>query len=146
MELRSPAFENEARIPKQYTRDGQETSPPLEWHDVPDGTESFALICEDPDAPKEEPFVHWVVGNIPGKVREAREGESPGVEGMNDFGLTGYGGPMPPEGHGPHHYHFRLYALDTVFDYGKGVTKNSLQADIEDHIIAQAELTGIYER
>lgn len=150
--LESPAFRNGERIPDKYARDGQNLSPPLVWKDAPQGTKSFMLVVEDPDAPSGL-FRHWGVYDI-GAERDrllegaiaGSKGESPG-QGVNDFGNPHYDGPQPPKGHGVHHYHFRLAALDVErlhFDDKPRI------ADMLDrarrHVIAQAELVGTYER
>src|SRR5437762_6437024 len=111
LELTSTAFKEGDTIPKQYTGDGTNAPPPLKWADPPAGTKSFALICEDPDAPRGT-FTHWVMWNLPAEARELGEGAPPGgaIQGKNDFGKIGYGGPAPPPGK-PHRYVFRLDAL-----------------------------------
>ncbi len=146
MELTSAAFEGQAPIPRKYSREGDDVSPPLEWSGVPDGVQAFALLCEDPDAPRPEPWVHWVVANIPADARELLEGEAKGVEGQNDFGEASYGGPLPPPGHGTHHYHFTLYALDQPLDVPEGIPKQKLEHALSGHVLDTAELVGTYER
>jgi hypothetical protein len=154
MELRSSAFAHQGEIPRTYTCDGEDISPPLSWSDLPAGTKSLALIVDDPDAPDpgapKMVYVHWVLYNIPpdaaGLAEAVRAADLPRgtLEGLNDWGRTGYGGPCPPIGR--HRYFHRLYALDTVFrDLGKP-TKKQLLGVMEDHILAQAELTGTYQR
>src|SRR5207249_1762879 len=108
MKLSSSAFRSGEPIPAAYTADGRNVSPPLEWHESPEGVRGFALVCDDPDAPRGT-FTHWVIFNMPAKLHELQEGAVPGsaVQGNNDFGKVGYGGPSPPPGR-PHHYHFRL--------------------------------------
>jgi Raf kinase inhibitor-like YbhB/YbcL family protein len=125
---------------------------------VPEGTQQLALICDDPDAPTPEPWVHWVIYGINADVRKLPEGvpNEPQLakpiaarQGKNswDSGATiGYRGPMPPPGHGTHHYHFKLYALDKPLDLAHSATKKQLLAAMKDHILAQAELIGTYER
>src|SRR5262249_1100050 len=120
MQLNSSAFKNASRIPVKHTGDGEDLSPPLAWNDAPAATKEFALICDDPDAPTPKPWVHWVIDGIPVATKELAEGASSKaaaafVQGTNSWtsGKTvGYRGPAPPPGHGIHHYHFRLYALD----------------------------------
>ena len=146
MELKSSAFAHQSPIPRKYTREGKDVSPPLEWRDVPEGAQAFALICDDPDAPRPKPWVHWVLAGIPAAARALPEGAAQGVEGQNDFGESGYGGPMPPPGHGTHHYHFKLYALDQVVNVQPGVTKEQLEQAMSGHILGEAELLGTYER
>lgn len=143
----STAFDEGARIPRKYTGEGEDVSPPLAWTGAPDGTREFALICDDPDAPTPDPWVHWVLYRIPGNANSLAEGTSGGaVEGKNDFGKTGYGGPMPPVGHGMHNYYFHIYALDTQLELKPGISKDQLLAAMEGHIIAQGRLVGTYER
>lgn len=151
----SPSFASGGAIPRRYTGDGEDVSPPLEWTGIPEGTRELALIVDDPDAPRAEPWVHWVVYKIPadanGLGEDARGGDGaalPGgvLQGRNDFGATGYGGPAPPRGHGTHHYHFTLYALDIPLDVAPGADKAGLLRAIEGHILARGELVGTYER
>ncbi|NMC20282.1 MAG: YbhB/YbcL family Raf kinase inhibitor-like protein [Thermogutta sp.] len=156
--LTSPAFENGKPIPKKYTGEGADVSPPLEWKDVPEGTRELALICEDPDAPTKEPWVHWVIYKIPPQAtslpenvpKTSRLSKPEGaLQGRNSWpsGQTiGYRGPMPPPGHGRHRYYFRLYALDAKLVIEPGVTKSVLWTNMKDHIVGQAELMGTYER
>jgi len=145
--LQSTAFENNAPIPRKFSREGEDISPPLQWGGVPEGAKSFALVCEDPDAPTPKPFVHWVLANIPGDRDALGEGDTAGaVEGSNDFSEQGYGGPMPPEGHGTHHYHFKLFALDSPVEVEPGASKEELVQKIEPHVLDSAELVGTYER
>jgi len=149
--LRSTAFEPKAKIPDVFTCDSSNVSPPLVWENVPEGTKSFALICDDPDAPVGT-WVHWVIYNIPGTAKGLSE-KVPAVEklkdgtlqGKNDFGRLGYGGPCPPRGK-PHRYFFRLYALDTVLPGPSGLRKKQLLTAIEGHVIETAEFYSIYER
>src|SRR5256885_1871315 len=113
MQIASPAFRNMGPIPRRFTCEGQNTSPEIEWMGIPPAADELALICHDPDAPHENGWVHWVVCKIPTSEPGLIEGDDHSfVQGKNDFGDVGYGGPMPPIGHGPHHYHFCLYALD----------------------------------
>src|SRR5438128_2167054 len=119
MRLVSTAFLEGSPIPRKHTGDGSDVSPPLEWSDVPEGTKSLALICDDPDAPRGT-WVHWVVFNIPAERKDLPEAQPPrgslpsgARQGKNDFGKLGYGGPAPPPGK-PHRYMFKLYALDTT--------------------------------
>ncbi len=146
MKLISSAFRDGERIPKAYTGEGRNVSPPLEWNDPPDDTRSFALLCEDPDAPQEEPWVHWVAYGIPADVTAVVEGVEGLTEGKNSRGAIGYDGPMPPPGHGPHHYHFKAYALDAPIDLEPGASKKKFLEAVEGHVLAIAELVGIYER
>ncbi len=152
MQVTSTAFDEGATIPKQYTGDGKDASPPLRWSGAPGGTKSFALICDDPDAPRKEPWVHWVLFNLPADTKELPEGvpaketlSSGAKQGKNDFGKIGYGGPAPPKGK-PHRYFFKIYALDTMLDLKEGATKQQLETAVKGHILAQGQLMGKYER
>ncbi len=113
LRIGSPAFTNLEPIPKRYTSDGENISPPLEWSGLPAGTQQLALICHDPDAPLPYGFTHWTIYNIPPTVSQlAQAGGSKFTEGTNSAEQLGYTGPAPPVGHGTHHYYFWLYALD----------------------------------
>ena len=148
LRIRSPAFGDGAPIPDEFTRSGRNFSPPLEWSNAPEGTRSFVLLIEDPDAPSGT-FRHWAVYNIPGdKIRlDENEDVSKFGVGVNDFGNEGYDGPQPPLGDGPHHYHFRLAALDTDRLVGiQGKAKASAIWDkAQPHVLDQAEIVGTYE-
>ena len=150
MNLESQAFNANEMIPSQYTCDGEEISPELHWDAPPTGTQSLALIVDDPDAPGQT-FVHWVVYDIPPETRQLPQGipaQEPlpkgGTQGKNDFGNLGYGGPCPPSG--IHRYFFKLYALDRTLKLDAGATKEQLQAAMSGHILANAELIGRYAR
>ena len=150
LELTSSAFEPGGHIPARYTGEDADVSPALAWTNVPDGTRSFALICHDPDAPLVKPgaygFVHWVLYGIPGSVSELAEGISDYVQGVNDFGNAGYGGPMPPPGHGTHHYFFWLLALDADVDLPPDLAMWQLLDRIEPNVIGMNRLVGTYSR
>ena len=165
MKLTSSAFADGAMIPAQYTGVDKDVSPPLAWSEVPEGTQAFALICDDPDAPSrahprpEGPWVHWVIYNLPAGQRQlpealARQAELAqpvaAVQGKNDFEVPdniGYRGPMPPEGSGPHRYFFKLYALDTPLDLSPSdADKESLLAAMRGHVLAEAQWMGQFER
>jgi Raf kinase inhibitor-like YbhB/YbcL family protein len=147
IQVTSPAFEPGDIIPKRYTGEGQDVSPPLRWTGLPAETQEVALICDDPDAPSPEPFVHWVVYKIPGNLGGFPEGSTQGaLEGENDFGGRGYRGCMPPREHGVHHYHFKVYALNTQLEAEAGLSKDRLIAAMEGHILDEGELIGTYER
>lgn len=150
MALTSTAFAPGGSIPAKYTGEAEDVSPPLAWSDVPEGTKSFALICHDPDAPLVKPgtygFVHWVLYGIPGSVSELAEGIGDYVQGANDFGNAGYGGPMPPPGHGTHHYFFWLLALDAELELPPGLTMWELLEQIEPNVIGMNRLVGTYAR
>ncbi len=153
--LSSAAFDTGGRIPAPFTCEGDDASPPLSWTGAPAGTRSFALIVDDPDAPRKT-FVHWVLFNLPPDASVLPQGvdvaaqfadRSPvPAEGVNDMGEPGYSGPCPPKGHGPHHYSFRLYALDAALGLAAGATKHQLTQAMDGHVLAEADLTGIYER
>jgi Raf kinase inhibitor-like YbhB/YbcL family protein len=150
MQLTSPAFEPLGRIPKKHTGEGEDASPALAWTAVPRGTRAFALVCHDPDAPLVTPsmygFVHWVLYNIPGTVTQLAEAERGHTSGVSSFGKQGYGGPMPPEGHGVHHYYFWLLALDSDKKLATGLTLQELFAAIEPHVLGMNRLIGTYSR
>ena len=187
--LTSPSFRNDQPMPGRHTCEGvdssstltwarKDASPALKWEGAPTGTKSFALICDDPDAPGGS-WVHWLLYGIPASVSELPVGietnsdvvvaswppsqkmagwrfvagsgldggNLPGAkQGINDFGKSGYGGPCPPRGHGVHHYHFRLYALDTELNLAPRVSRRQLEAAMKGHIVAQTELVGTYRR
>ena len=146
LELTSAAFQNGQAIPTQFTCDGGDQVPELRWSDPPSGTKSFALVIDDPDAPSGT-FRHWGVFDIPASARSIGGGQRIGTEVTNDFGKPGYGGPCPPKGHGPHHYHFKLFALNVD---RLGLDANAKIADVErtarQHAIAERELIGTYQR
>jgi Raf kinase inhibitor-like YbhB/YbcL family protein len=147
VQISSDAFEPGGAIPKKHAGEGQDISPPLSWSGLPEGTKEIALICDDPDAPRPDPWVHWVVYKIPADRRGVPEGSTQGaLEGTNDFDRMGYGGPMPPIGHGVHHYRFRIYALDTELKTTAGLSKDQLLEAIEGHVLDEGELVGTYER
>jgi hypothetical protein len=155
IQLTSSAFESGGAIPRNYTGDGADRSPPLAWTGLPAGAKELALVCDDPDAPRPEPWVHWVIYKIPSTASGLPEGvatsEKPpapagAAQGRNTFGKIGYGGPAPPKGHGVHHYHFRLYALDQPLDVRPGLEKNALLATMKGQVIGEAEIMGTYER
>jgi Raf kinase inhibitor-like YbhB/YbcL family protein len=152
--LTSPAFSHQGEIPGRYTCEGEDLSPPLAWSEAPEGTKSLALIVDDPDAPDPEApqmtWVHWVLYDLPasaGGLDEAVAPEAlpPGTrEGRNDWRRTGYGGPCPPIGR--HRYFHKLYALDVVLPDLGAPTKTELEAAMEGHVLARAELMGTYEK
>jgi hypothetical protein len=153
--LRSDAFENGRPIPKKYSGEGEDVSPPLSWNGAPPEAKQLVLICDDPDAPRDEPWVHWLIYNIPPSVKQLPEAvkaaESPAeptqtAQGENSWGRIGYGGPMPPPGHGTHHYHFRLYATSVEPTLEPGLTKEKLLDAVGDQVLDEGELIGTYER
>ena len=150
IEIKSSAFDEGGIIPKKYTCDGADVSPTLSWTSVPEETKTIALICDDPDAPMGT-WVHWVLFNLPADVKELPENvpseknlDNGTMQGTNDFGKIGYGGPCPPDRE--HRYIFKLFALDAELELAEGSTKAEVEQAIQGHIIAQAELMGKYER
>jgi Raf kinase inhibitor-like YbhB/YbcL family protein len=155
MIIRSTAFADGQRIPLRHTGDGEDVSPPLQWVNLPGGTRELALIVDDPDAPAPEPWVHWIIYRIPGSVQELPEAiprypsinKLPGaMQGNNSWDSIGYRGPAPPRGHGLHHYHFRLYALDAALHLAPNLDKKAVLKAMESHILDQGILTGVYQR
>ena len=142
MKLTSFAFEHNQMIPRKYTCQGEDVSPPLQIEGVPAGAKSLALIVDDPDAPMGT-WVHWVVFNIPPRDSIA-EDTIPGKQGRNDFGKNDYGGPCPPSG--THRYFHKIYALDTMLELKEGITKKALEKAMEGHILDKAELIGLYKK
>ncbi len=142
-ELSSTAFTQGATIPARHTCTGEDISPPLSWTAPPEGTASFALVVDDPDAPRRT-WQHWLVWNIPPTTRQLGEalGTDQHVQGTNDFKKHGYGGPCPPPGHGAHRYFFRLYALDVMLGLPAGASRAELDAAMKGHVLASAELMG----
>ena len=153
--ITSSAFGHNEPIPHKHTGDGEDVSPALAWSGVPEGTKELALIMDDPDAPRPEPWVHWVIYKLPPSLTGLPEGvpktatlsaPAGAMQGNNTWPKIGYGGPMPPPGHGVHHYHFKLYALDAVLDVKAGLDKTALFAKMQGHIVAEGELIGTYQR
>ena len=148
--LTSSVFHEGDGIPMAYTCDGLNVSPPLTWSQPPAGTQSFALIADDPDAPAKT-WVHWVVYNLPPTLRQLPEAFPRGaqqpdgtLQGRTDFGSVGYGGPCPPSG--THRYFFKLYALNTLLSLPHGATAGTLEEAMKDHVLAEARLLGTYRR
>jgi len=151
LSLTSAAFPDGGVIPDKYTCQGQDVAPPLSWGEPPAGTRSLALIVEDLDSPGGR-FTHWVVFNIPADIRELSEAASPqsrlpggALEGKNDFGKIGYGGPCPPAGKS-HRYQFNLYALDTTLNLEAGASRKQVVNALDGHTLALGQLTGTYQR
>lgn len=151
LEVTSTAFEQGKAIPKEYTGDGKDVSPPLRWSEPPAETKSIALICDDPDTPRGT-WVHWVLFNLPPETRELNEGipaedtlPSGAKQGKNDFGSIGYGGPAPPKGK-PHRYFFKVYALSEELRLPPGATKSELVQAMNGHILAEGQLMGTHQR
>ena len=149
--LKSSAFKDGEMISSHYTCKGEDLSPPLEWDGAPKEAKSFAIICDDPDAPFVT-WVHWVIYNIPGDISELPEGipaeetlPNGAMQGKNDFRKIGYGGPCPPPGE-PHRYFFKLYALDTVLEVKPGLKKKELLKAMEGHILGKTTIIGKFKR
>ena len=148
--ITSTVFNEGTLIPRDYSCDGKDISPPLSWAGVPEGTKSLAIICDDPDAPVGT-WVHWVLFNIPATVHELPQGVKPdkvlengAKHGINDFRKLGYGGPCPPGG--THRYYFKIYALDNELPQEPGITKAELLKAMKGHILAEGQLMGKYKR
>ena len=154
MQLTSPSFTNQEAMAKKFTCDGDDISPALEWSAVPQGTQSLALIVDDPDAPDPAnprmTWVHWILYNIPATISSLPEGVDDNdlpagvLQGLNDWNKTGYGGPCPPIG--KHRYFHKLYALDIIIPDLERPTKAELEEAMEGHILDKAEMIGLYQR
>lgn len=147
MEITSSAFANQKPIPKIYTCDGENISPPISFKDIPAGTESLVLMVDDPDAPEElGNFTHWIVWNIDPRALNVAEDSIPqdGIEGLNDSGEVGYIGPCPPRGE--HDYRFRLFAMDRMLDLTSDSTRQDVEEELEEGYLEMAELVGTYKR
>lgn len=151
--LTSNAFKNGERIPTRYTCDGPDVSPPLAWSGAPQGTKAFAVICDDPDAPRGT-WVHWVLYELPANLTSLPEGVPAqdtlpqlggAKQGRNDFGRNAYGGPCPPPGK-PHRYFFKLYALDAPLGLKPGARKEDVERASRGHVLGEAQLMGVYGR
>jgi Raf kinase inhibitor-like YbhB/YbcL family protein len=140
--ISSSAFENEGIIPPKYTCDGEEINPPLHVENIPDGTQTLAIVVEDPDAPKGT-YDHWLVWNIPPESIIA-ENRIPGISGKNSAGKTGYHGPCPPSGY--HRYYFHVFALDSSLDLPAGTDKKTLQEAMKPHVLAKGSIMGRYKK
>lgn len=145
--LISPAFEQNKNIPVRFSCKGADIAPPLTWQHAPATTKSFALICDDPDAPKGT-WVHWVVYNLPANITSLSENSNiaslGGIEGINSSNKNGYNGPCPPSG--THRYFFKLYAVDTMLTLKPGATKEELLQALQGHIVGEAELMGTFSK
>lgn len=152
IQITSDAFTPDGPIPKRHSGEGKDLSPPLRWSGLPEGTKQLVLIADDPDAPTPQPWVHWLLYNLPPETDHLPEGVKPkhspsgAAQGVNSGGDIGYMGPMPPPGHGTHHYHFKIYALDEELNLEPGLDKNTLLGRMEGHVLDQGELVGTYER
>ena len=142
MRLTSSEFKNEGMIPSKFTCDGEDINPPLSIDEVPENAKSLALIIEDPDAPRKT-WIHWVVYDMP-VTNHIEEDSVPGKEGANDFGRRAYGGPCPPSG--THHYHFNLFALDSILNSKEEVSKKDVEEAMKGHILEKAKLVGLYKK
>jgi Raf kinase inhibitor-like YbhB/YbcL family protein len=151
MQLISSAFDHGGNIPTRHTGEGEDVSPPMFWKAAPRETRSFALFCHDPDAPLVSRrgaygFVHWLLYNIPATVSSLEEGAPDFTSGRSNFDRDGYGGPMPPPGHGKHHYFFWLLALDVEPSLADGLELPDFLEKVEPHIVGMNRLVGTYER
>lgn len=151
LRVTSLAFDKGSDIPRQHTGDGDDLSPALQWENAPTGTQGFAVVCYDPDAPLvqangELGFVHWLCYNLGADTTSLEQGAAEFTEGVNDFGEQGYNGPMPPEGHGRHAYYFWVLALDTSTQLPSGLTMRELLTQVEPHILGMNRLVGHYQR
>ncbi len=150
IQVTSTAFAEGELIPPDYTADGPNISPPLQWQGAPEAAVSIALINDDPDAPVGT-WAHWVLYNLPGDTTSLPENIPPdetldngGVHGTTDFGRIGYGGPAPPSG--THRYYFKIYALDSMLDLAPGATKAQVEKAMKGHVLAEGQLMGKYKR
>lgn len=156
--VESPKFKNGEAIPAQYTGDGKDVSPPINWSGLPATAKQLALICDDPKAPSPKPWVHWVIYKIPASAKGLPEAiptdaelKAPAelahaVQGLTGWKAPGYRGPAPPKGSGKHEYHFKVYALDKALDLKPGLDKMALLKEIEGHVVGEGEVVGLYER
>ena len=152
MRLESASFRDGEPIPREHSRDSTDSHPALEWSGAPKGTQTFALIGDDPDAPRGT-WVHWVLFDVPGtatglssSVAKAGRHAAGGTHGRNDFGELGWAGPAPPRGHGLHRYVFHLYALDAMLGLSPGASRSEVDSAMKGHVLAEAKLTGTYRR
>jgi Raf kinase inhibitor-like YbhB/YbcL family protein len=148
LRLTTEAFQSGGRIPQRFTCDGANVSPSLAWTGAPATARSFAIVCSDPDAPGGT-FHHWAIFDVPKGTAGLAEACTGGGwhEALNDFGKRGYGGPCPPRGHGDHHYHFRLFALDTEhLPLGQRPSCRDVERIAREHLVAEAEVVGVYGR
>lgn len=155
IDIHSDAFADDGPIPVRYSGEGDNLSPPLRWSGVPSETRELVLVCEDPDAPSPKPFLHWIMSGIspdadrlPEAMSKVHEpGELPGAkQGDNSAKQAGYTGPKPPMGHGPHHYHFELFALDEPLQMNETPDRANLMKAMAGHVVAYGEVVGVYER
>jgi Raf kinase inhibitor-like YbhB/YbcL family protein len=153
LQVQSGSFAANEAIPPSFAG-AQGRSPSLRWSAPPEDTEELVVLCEDPDAPKPQPFVHWIVVGLSPDVQELPEALPPSsaplasgaTQGRNDMGKEGYYGPEPPFGHGVHHYHFQLFAVDRALSRATKVDRDGLLKELRDHVVAWGELVGTYQR
>ena len=149
MKVTSSAFQDRGNIPTKHSGEGENVSPPLAWSGAPEGTKAYAVICHDPDAPMPFGFTHWLLYGLAPDVTSIPEqgaGRLSAREGRNDFGETGYTGPMPPNGHGLHHYFFWVVALNQELKLQPGLNLYELLAAIEPHAVGMNRIVGTYQR
>ena len=144
--IESAAFDHHSGIPDRHTAEGEDVPPELSWSGAPAGTQSFAVVVHDPDAPLVDGFTHWVAYNVPGDATGVGEESDDVTHGQNSAGGNSYMGPAPPPGHGTHHYYFWVYALDADLELEPGLTRRELIDRIEDNVIEQARIVGTYAR
>lgn len=147
LEVSSPAFRDAGRLPESATIDGEGAPPAIRWSCVPARAQSLALVCEDPDAPLPRPFVHWLVWGFPATATRLDPWELDGLrEGKNSTMRLGFAPAAPPAGHGLHHYHFQLFALDAPADVDEGAGRSAIVHAMRGHVVAWGETVGVYER
>jgi Raf kinase inhibitor-like YbhB/YbcL family protein len=142
----STAFTDGGSLPVTFTADGAGVAPPIAWSNIPDGARSVVLIVEDPDAPAPKPFAHWLVYSLPVTAGSIASSPAGGREGKNSMLKNGYTPPAPPAGHGMHHYHFQVFALDVVLELGEGAGRSALLDAMRNRVIAWGEIVATYER
>jgi Raf kinase inhibitor-like YbhB/YbcL family protein len=148
LEVTSPAFRHGEAIPKRYASEpeGQNARPDFRWSPAPSGTAELVVVVDDPDAPRERPWVHWVAWGIDPSATGVMGSSKDLVEGRNDFGKDGWGGPLPPKGDRPHRYHVRVYAVGRPIGLEPGATKDDVLKAMLGHVLADGELVGTYQR
>ena len=146
IKVTSAAFTDGGSLPVTFTADGAGIAPPLAWTDIPDGARSVVLIVEDPDAPFPKPFAHWLVYSLPVTSGSIASSPAGGREGKNSMLRNGYTPAAPPAGHGMHHYHFQVFAIDIVLELGEGAGRSALLDAMRNHVIAWGDIVATYER
>ena len=146
LDVTSSFFSDGGTLPLSFTASGAGVAPPIAWTNVPDGARSLVVLCEDPDAPSPNAFVHWLVYSLPVLARSIGASPSRGREGKNSMARTGYAPAAPPPGHGVHHYHFQVFALDTVLELGEGAGRTAVLDAMRDHVLAWGEIVATFER